>query len=180
MTFKNKLNQIKALLSMEVKLAQMKLEDGTIIEAEQFEPEYSVGVVTEEGIVPLPVGEYKTAEDGTIIVVAQEGIIAEVKAVEAEPEAEAPEMAQEPQEPQTATPKRVVESVSKETFFEAVEKINALEKELAEFKAEKEKVEMSANEPTPIVHNPEKKQPEPVAFVRRETFKSNIYKNLFN
>ena len=179
MTFKNKLNQIKALLSMEVKLAQMKLEDGTIIEAEQFEPEYSVGVVTEEGIVPLPVGEY-AMEDGTMLVVAQEGIIAEVKAVEAEPEAEAPEMAQEPQEPQAATPKRVVESVSKETFFEAVEKINALEKELAEFKAEKEKVEMSANEPTPIVHNPEKKQPEPVAFVRRETFKSNIYKNLFN
>ena len=60
MEYKNKLNQIKALLSLEVKLAQMKLEDGiTIVEAEAFEPDYSIGIVTPDGIVPMPVGEYE-------------------------------------------------------------------------------------------------------------------------
>jgi hypothetical protein len=40
------LNEVKTLLGMEVKLAQMKLQDGvTVIEAESFEAGYSVGIV---------------------------------------------------------------------------------------------------------------------------------------
>jgi hypothetical protein len=143
MNYKNKLNQIKALLALEVKLAQMKLEDGiTILEAEAFEPDYSVGIVTADGIVPLPVGEYKL-EDGSILVVAVEGIIAEIKQEEAEAEVEvevevAPEEVVEPMmEAESApTPKRIVESVSKETFFEA--ELEALKTELAAIKAENE------------------------------------------
>jgi hypothetical protein len=141
MNYKKKLNQIKALLSLEVKLAQMKLEDGiTIIEAESFEPDFSVGIVTADGIVPMPMGEYKL-EDGSILVVAVEGIIAEIKQEEAEAEVEvevAPEEVVEPElETEVApTPKRIVESVSKETFFEA--EIEALKTELAAIKAENE------------------------------------------
>jgi hypothetical protein len=141
MNYKNKLNQIKALLSLEVKLAQMKLEDGiTIIEAESFEPDFSVGIVTADGIVPMPMGEYKL-EDGSILVVAVEGIIAEIKQEEAEVEVEvevAPEEVVAPElETEVApTPKRIVESVSKETFFEA--EIEALKVELAAIKAENE------------------------------------------
>ena len=42
----NVINQIKTILGMEVKLAQMKLEDGvTVIEAEAFEPEMGVFIV---------------------------------------------------------------------------------------------------------------------------------------
>ena len=143
MNYKNKLNQIKALLALEVKLAQMKLEDGiTILEAEAFEPDYSIGIVTADGIVPLPVGEYKL-EDGNILVVEVEGIIKSV-APEAEeemmPEAEHPTAeATEPQmaaEPSAPAPKRIVESVSKETFFEA--ELEALKTELAAIKAENE------------------------------------------
>ena len=148
MNYKNKLNQIKALLSMEVKLAQMKLEDGiTIIEAESFEPDFSVGIVTADGIVPMPVGEYKL-EDGSILVVAVEGIIAEIKQEEAEAEVEvevevAPEEVVEPMmEAEVApTPKRIVESVSKETFFEA--EIEQLKTELAAIKAENESLKAS-------------------------------------
>lgn len=148
MNYKNKLNQIKALLSMEVKLAQMKLEDGiTIIEAESFEPDFSVGIVTADGIVPMPVGEYKL-EDGSILVVAVEGIIAEIKQEEAEAEVEvevevAPEEVVEPMmEAESApTPKRIVESVSKETFFEA--EIEQLKTELAAIKAENESLKAS-------------------------------------
>ena len=143
MNYKNKLNQIKALLALEVKLAQMKLEDGiTIIEAEAFEPDYSIGIVTADGIVPMPIGEYKL-EDGNILVVEVEGIIASI-APEAEeevmPEAEHPAAeATEPQmaaEPSAPAPKRIVESVSKETFFEA--ELEALKTELAAIKVENE------------------------------------------
>jgi hypothetical protein len=143
MNYKNKLNQIKALLSMDVKLAQMKLEDGvTIIEAEAFEPDFSVGIVTADGVVPMPVGEY-TLEDGSILVVEVEGIIAAIKPAEAEQEVEvevevAPEEVVAPEMESEAAPKakRIVESVSKETFFEA--QIEALRTELAEIKAENE------------------------------------------
>jgi hypothetical protein len=165
MDFKNKLNQIKALLSMEVKLEQMKLDDGvTIIEAESFEPEYSIGIVTENGIIPMPVGEY-TTQDGKKITVAVEGVIATVtdaEAEEPETETETPEAVVEPEMEQQAQPKRVVESVSKETFFAAqtewenekkalTEKIEALEMQLSA----QPKVELAEETPAPLVFNPE-------------------------
>ena len=67
------LNKVRTLLGMEVKLEQMKLMDGvTVIEAESFEPEMEVFVVTEdEQKIPLPMGEYET-EDGRILVVEVE------------------------------------------------------------------------------------------------------------
>jgi hypothetical protein len=147
MKYKDKLNQIKALLSLEVKLAQMTLADGiTVIEAEEFEPEYSVGIVTPDGIVPMPVGEYEL-QDGSMVVVEVEGIIASVGPMAEEaPEAEAapeevvaPEMESEASAPQ---PKRIVESVSKETFFES--QIAELKAELDVLKAENEALKLSA------------------------------------
>ena len=84
----NVINQIKQLLGMEVKLEQMMLADGmTVIEADSFDPEMAVVIVTEdEQKIPLPVGEYEL-EDGRILVVAVEGIIAEVKEAPAQEEA---------------------------------------------------------------------------------------------
>ena len=168
MEYKNKLNKIKAVLSMEVKLAQMKLEDGiTVIEAESFEPDFSVGIVTEDGIVALPVGEYKL-EDGKILVVSVEGVIASIMEEEAEEEAPmieeapaevvAPEMAAE-----APKAKRIVESVSKETFFAEIEKLrqefSSIKEENEALKAENEslKVEMSSSDAgaEPLSHNPE-------------------------
>lgn len=168
MEYKNKLNKIKAVLSMDVKLAQMKLEDGiTVIEAEEFEPDYSVGIVTEDGIVALPVGEYKL-EDGKILVVEVEGVIASIKEEETEEEApmveEAPEEIIEPELAQEAPKaKRIVESVSKETFFAEIEKLrqefSLIKQENEALKAENEslKVEMSSSEASvePLSHNPE-------------------------
>ena len=68
----------------ETKLAQMTLENGTIIEAEVFEPEAEVFIVTEEDRIALPVGEY-ALEDGMILVVENEGIIKEMKKSEKSP-----------------------------------------------------------------------------------------------
>ena len=83
------LGKIMELLNLqdEVKLESMKLENGTTIEAEAFEANQEVFIVTEEDEkIALPVGEY-TLEDGRMLVVAEEGIIAEVKEA-GEPEAE--------------------------------------------------------------------------------------------
>ena len=65
-------------LSEEVKLEQQALENGTVIEADSFEAESEVFIVTEDEKVALPVGEYQL-EDGRILVVSDEGIIAEIK-----------------------------------------------------------------------------------------------------
>lgn len=194
MEYKNKLNKIKAVLSMEVKLAQMKLEDGiTIIEAESFEPDYSVGIVTADGIVPMPVGEYKL-EDGKILVVSVEGVIAEIKEAEAEaPEVEvevevAPEEVTAPEMSQEAPKaKRIVESVSKETFFAEIEKLrqefSLIKQENEALKAENEslKVEMSSIEAgaEPLAHNPEAGQA-PKQFRISKNKTASIEDSVFN
>jgi len=175
MTSNLKLSKIRALLGMEVKLAQAKLADGTTIEAEQFAPEFSVGVVTQDGIVPMPVGEYEM-EDGKILSIAQEGIIAEIKEAAAPAEEVVEEVEAKKEEVEEVKAKRIVESVSKETFFEAVEKLT---KENDELKAKV--TELSANPaPEPIVANPENKKQEVIAYVKRASLKSEIYKQLFN
>jgi NADH dehydrogenase/NADH:ubiquinone oxidoreductase subunit G len=175
MTSNLKLSKIRALLGMEVKLAQAKLADGTTIEAEQFAPEFSVGVVTQDGIVPMPVGEYEM-EDGKILSIAQEGIIAEIKEAAAPAEEVVEEVEAKKDEVEEVKAKRIVESVSKETFFEAVEKLT---KENDELKAKI--TELSATPaPEPIVANPENKKQEVIAYVKRASLKSEIYKQLFN
>ena len=155
----NVINEIKTLLGMEVKLAQMKLKDGvTILEADAFEMENAVFIVNGEERIPLPVGEYEL-EDGMILVVAVEGVIAEIKEPVAEveePEAEV-EVEVEAQAEAVATPKRIVESVSKEMFFAEIEKLRT---EIAELKSVKEvvKEELSSDVVVePLTHSPEVK-----------------------
>ncbi len=159
----NKVLRSVGLKAVEVKLAQMMLEDGvTVIEAEEFEPEYSVGIVQEEGIIPLPVGEY-TLEDGRVLVVEVEGIIAAIN--EAVTEEQAPEQEQAPEmemsEPESPQAKKIVESIVKESFFSEVEamrnEITELKAQLAQKESKEETVELSGQEPAvePIKHNPE-------------------------
>jgi hypothetical protein len=175
MNFKDKLNQIRTVLGMDIKLESMKLEDGvTIVEAEQFAPDFSIGIVTEEGVIAMPVGEY-VLEDGKTIVVAQEGIIAEVKETEAVEE-EAP-IVEEEVEAKTEAPiaKRVVESVSKETFFAAIEKLT---NEIEKLKSKKV-VELSTEAPEAIVHNPEKKAVK-VEFNKRPSTMTSTQQRIYN
>ena len=164
------LNKVRVLLGMEVKLETMKLMDGvTVIEAESFEPEMEVFVVTEDDQkIPVPVGEYEM-EDGRILVVEVEGIVKEVKEkeeeVEEEVEVEAPEVEVEAKETSAPTPKKTIESVVKESFFSEIE---ALKKENETLKAElsalknptieNTEVELS-EEPKPISFNPENVNP---------------------
>jgi len=189
MDYKLKANKVRAALGFEIKLAQMMLADGiTVLEAEAFEAGFSVGIVTEDGIVPLPVGDYQL-EDGKVLKVEQEGVIASIEdaPMAEEPEQEATvEVEVEAQaEPQ---PKRVVESISKETFFAEIEKVRAeLMAQIEELKAEKavkEEVQLSDDEPAvePIVSNPEKEQNEMFNFgqSRVQTIQDKVFEKLFN
>ena len=162
------LSKIMELLNLqdEVKLESMKLENGTTIEAEAFEANQEVFIVTEEDEkIALPVGEY-TLEDGRILVVAEEGIIAEVNEA-GEPEAEeAPateevveEVEQAEEEMSYATKEEL--SAAVEEMKAMIEEIKAMmspkEEEMAEEVAEE--VDLSADEPAakPIKHSPDTK-----------------------
>ena len=78
------LNQIKSVLGVElsteekIELAQAKLENGTVLEAESFESGKEVFILTDDEKVALPIGEYQM-EDGKILVIEEEGIISEIK-----------------------------------------------------------------------------------------------------
>ena len=74
------LNQIKTLLNIEVKLEEMKLENGTVVSADSFEKGKEIFIVTDDEKVAMPVGEY-LLEDGRLVVVEEEGSIADVREV---------------------------------------------------------------------------------------------------
>ena len=65
-------------LSEKTKLAEMILENGTVLVAESFESGKAIFIKTEEEEIALPVGEYKL-EDGKILVVTEEGLIDDIK-----------------------------------------------------------------------------------------------------
>ena len=135
-------------LESTVKLAQMPLADGTIIEAESFEKGFNVFVITEDEPQPLSIGEY-LMEDGAMINVVEEGIIdavmtaEEVSAKDAE-NADPVEEVEAEKETVKAPIKKTVEATTKETYFtkeekEAIElKVVNLEAEIVELKAKTE------------------------------------------
>ena len=154
------LNKLKTLLGMEVKLEQMKLADGiTVIQADSFEPEMEVMIVTtDEQMIPLPVGEYEL-EDGRMLIVTMEGMISEIREMEVEEEVvveEVPvEASNEPTAP-TPTAKKVIETSTKEMHFSAVdfENLQTENNELKTKVAELE-VKLSETQIKPITFNPE-------------------------
>ena len=75
------LNQIKTLLNIQVKLEEMKLENGTLISAESFEKDKEIFIITDDESkekVALPIGDYNL-EDGRVLVIETEGIISDIK-----------------------------------------------------------------------------------------------------
>jgi hypothetical protein len=178
------INEIKTLLGMEVKLAQMQLENGTVIEAEAFEPEMAVFIVNEDDRIALPVGEY-LLEDGMVLKVEVEGVIASIEMPEEEApeveEVEAPEAEVEVEAAAEASPKKVIESITKEMFFSEIEK---LRNEIAELKLSKTEevapnVELSVE---PLTHSPEVKDIKVQQFAsnRALTTQDRVMAKLFN
>jgi hypothetical protein len=167
------LNKVKEVLGVElseepveVKLAQAELENGAIIESENFETGAEVFIVTEDEKVALPVGEYKLV-DGETLIVEEEGIIASIGAVEEAPEEEV-EAEEEPKEEMGYATKEELQEV-KEMVEEIKSMLEPKEEEMAEepvsensVKSEEtttktvyaEKEDLS--EVQKVTHNPEK------------------------
>ena len=161
------LSKAKELLSIEtveVKLAQATLENGTIIEAEEMAAGQEVFIVTEDEKVALPVGEY-TLEDGQALIVEEEGIIASIGEAQeeeapAEEEVEAAEEEKEEMEYATKAELSEIREMVEEikSMLEPKEEMSAeeLAEEAVEDIVEEVKEELSAEEPVEkITHNPE-------------------------
>lgn len=162
------LNKVKEVLGVElseapveVKLAQAELENGAIIESENFEAGAEVFIVTEDEKVALPVGEYKLV-DGESLIVEEEGIIASIGAVEEAPEeeveAEKEEMnyatKEELQEVKEMVEeiKSMLEPKEEEMSEESVSSVKSEETTTKTVYAEKEDL----SEVQKVTHNPEK------------------------
>ena len=78
----NVIEKIKDVLNLneEVKLEQTKLENGTVIEFDSLEEGKEVFIVSDEEKIAMPVGEY-ILEDSRLLVVEEEGVIADVREV---------------------------------------------------------------------------------------------------
>tara|TARA_R100000149_G_scaffold30441_1_gene11698 strand:- start:11531 stop:12127 length:597 start_codon:yes stop_codon:yes gene_type:complete len=146
--------------SQVVELAQAKLENGTVLEAEAFEAGKEIFILTDDEKVAVPVGEYQM-EDGQILVVSEEGLIGEIKKQEAkeEEEVEASEEVEEQLEEdveakyatkeELAEVKSLVEEIK--TMIEKKEEMSEVEEQVKE-----ELSETPATEA--ITHNPEPKK----------------------
>jgi hypothetical protein len=179
----NILNRILAELSSirEVKFEQMTLENGAVLEAEVFEAGNEVFVISGEDRVAAPVGEHLLS-DGRVLVIVEEGLIAEIKeaaaeeveeSVEIEVEAsaeESTELAEVEVKEEAPAVAAIVEKVLEEIAMMR-EEMKAMREEMGGYAKKEEmaavKAELSA-EPAakPIKHNPETKQANKVEFKR--------------
>ncbi len=171
------LNEIKTLLNIEVKLMEMKLENGTIVSAEAFEKGNEIFIVTDDEKVAMPVGEY-ILEDGKLLVVEEEGMIADMRDVSDEVPAKE-EASEEETEDLEEEEKKEMEEEADVADWKGMEKrIQNLEDAIADLKKDKveaeEEVEMAEevkeeiveevkeelSAVKPIKHNPEAKTPQ--------------------
>ena len=195
------LNKIKNIVGEKVELSEEKiemaeitLENGTVLVAESFEAGESIFIKTDDEQVALPVGEYEL-EEGKILVVTEEGLIDSIKeaAEEAVEEEELSEESNEEVETELEEEeKEQLEYVTKEEFKSAVEEIKGMiekmgykdKEEMKEEVIEDTKEELSAVAPEPVKHNPEAKVDNKVNFHiasnRTQTTKDRVFDKIFN
>lgn len=147
MSAKETLSKIAGLLNVdlaeetqEVSLESMKLENGTILQAEKFEAGEAIFIQTEDESVALPIGEYEL-EDGRMLVVAEEGVIAEIRAAGEEEEVVEEEMAEEEE-----VKEEDMAYATKEELGAAIDELKGMIEEVKQMMNPKEEEEMSAEE----------------------------------
>ena len=169
----NVIEKIKDVLNLNeaVKLEQTKLENGTVIEAESFEEGKEVFIVSDEEKIAMPVGEY-ILEDTRLLVVEEEGVIADVREVSDEAPAKETEEGEEVEEELAEEDDLIRDMMgriqnledaiadikSKESLKEELSAIEAGNKLTVELSQEiPVEVQAELNEPSaePIVSNPE-------------------------
>ena len=197
------LNKIKNIVGEKVELSENKiemaevtLENGTVLVAESFEAGNSIFIKTEDEQIALPVGEYEL-EGGKILAVVEDGLIDSIKEA-AEEEAVEEELSEESKEVEETEleeeEKEEMNYVTKEEFASAVEEIKAMideklgnkeeMKEEAQEEVKEEKEELSAVAPEPVKHNPEAEVDNKLNFKisenRIKTTKDRVFDKIFN
>jgi hypothetical protein len=178
-----------------VELAEITLENGTILVAESFKGGESVFIKTEDKEVALPVGEYEL-EDGKLLIVKEDGLIDSIKEA-AEEVADEEELSEDSEnskevketELEEEEEKEEMKYVTKEEFTSAVDEIKAYidqklgdKEEMKEAVTEEVKEELSAQAPEPIKHNPESQvQKANIKFAqnRVKTTKDRVFDKIF-
>jgi hypothetical protein len=204
------LNRVLATLGLKpeeaivVDLAQVKTEDGqATFESDNFAVGEAVFIVTPDGNIPTPEGEF-ALENGNVMTVDANGTIVEIatKEEEAPEEEEIIEAEDMPMQDEVAEAmpmaKKVVKSKTEmeesyfskqmselEAKFEA--RLSALEGEKIALSVEnKELTDRLANEPAPhTLHNPEANMKDSklvfkLGAKREETLKDRVFNQLFN
>ena len=207
------LNKIKTIIGgielteevKEIQLAEMKLQNGTVVEAEEFKKDEAIFIKSDEERIAMPVGEY-VLEDGKLLVVEEEGIIADMRDVsddvpakeEASEEEVKEEMAEEELDEEAAVYdwegmekriKNLEDAIAdlKADKVDAPEEVEATAELSEEVKEEikedvNEEVELSAVETVaPVKHNPEAKNESKFTLKKNnypKTLQSRIYEKL--
>lgn len=114
----------------EITMMTMMLKDGvTILEAESFEAGQSVMIVAENGDkVPAPIGEHEL-EDGRVLVITEEGKIAEIK--DAMVEEMAPDAAPAEAEAVEMSTEEMIKAIVTNMSVEVSKQIEAIRTELS-------------------------------------------------
>lgn len=186
------INKIRTLLDIQVSLEERKLENGTVVEAESFEQGKEVFIKTEDEKVAMPIGEYNM-EQGEVMLVKEEGIIAEMKKHSDDYEESEEEMEDDGKEADVqdwaGMEKRIKnledaiadiksklgESVDETEDLEASEEVEEVVEESEDLSKDEEiaelKEELSKPASDPIKHSPENKsgQVENMQFSRKKS-----------
>ena len=144
--------QIKNLLGMEenIQLAQLKLENGTVLEADSFEQNMEVFILSDDERISLPVGEYQL-EDGRTLKVEDEGVISEIGMNEHYEDKDKEE--KEEEKDMEDKDKEKMEYVTKEEFRKEMDDLRKYMEDMMKHKdeeKEKEKEEMASQVATEI------------------------------
>jgi len=166
------IKQVKNLLGVElsdIQLAELKLENGTVLEADAFESGKEVFIKTEDENVALPVGEYEL-EDNRLLVVEEEGVIKEIKAQEEEEKEEdkeemryvtREEFRKEMDELKDMVEKMMSPKDKEEMSSQIQEEVSLAVTEVLNSEAEEKEIlkeELSQPAAEPLKHNPEEKK----------------------
>jgi hypothetical protein len=185
-----------------VELAQIKTADGAaIMEADAFEIGQAVFVVTEEGNIPVPMGEY-ILEGGLKVKVDEQGVIVEIETEGAEEveEVEAKDMEEKEEvmgedKMEAKMPKKIIKTKTEmeESYFNKFDaRLSAIERTNEDLKAvnvqlsaENEELKRQLNE-TPAEHtkfNPDAEVKRDFQFKigakRNETIQDRVFNSLF-
>ena len=172
---------------VKVELAQAKLENGTVVESESFKAGDEIFIITDDEKVAMPVGEY-VMEDGKLLVVEEEGIIADYRVVSDDVPQKEDELEEKKEEMDEEAAVYDWEGMEKriKNLEDAIADLKSKMGEKEDFEKVEEQVKQELSETPaaePISHNPEmedKKINLKYAQNRKQTSLDRVFSNMYN